>query len=194
MEIVYALHFTTSNCKDTGSSVENNALSLDSLTDIPFLPSIVSSFFLLFWPVPVVCYTAFLSYMEITEGGADVLYWSFSMNSSPTVALITRRAVEESSQLSCEAFPQNSSSLLFLYQSPWIRYLKPSGVFECGASFLSPLPGCPQEPFAGIQGLLFSWGSSSLCNPFHPCSNFGRGGSRHEREAACKCLSKMILL
>lgn len=46
MEIVYALHFTTSSCKDMGSSVENNAFfSLDSLTDIPFLPSIVSSFF-----------------------------------------------------------------------------------------------------------------------------------------------------
>lgn len=190
---MYALHTTTSGCKD-GIIWKKQCLILfsDSLADVPFLFSITWSFFSCLTCPSDLLYCVLRLHRDNRRRCRYVLYWTLSKNSSPIVALITRRAVEENSQLSSEAFPKNSSGLLFLYQSPWTGYLKPSAVFECGSWSSFPLQGCSQGPSAGIWGLLFSW-CSSLCSPFHPCSNSGRGCSRHESEGTYKCLSKMIL-
>lgn len=76
MEIVYALHVTTSSCNRMGSSGNNKALfsllqeiSVDSYRHSTWIFNCVV--FFLFQLVSVVPYTAFLGHTEIA-GDADV--------------------------------------------------------------------------------------------------------------------------
>lgn len=123
MEIIYVLHIIPSSYKDMGTSEKKKTQKTMpySLFGFSCRCSIFIFNCIVFFPFlncPSDVLSCFLSLHGDNRRRRWALYWTLSINFSLSVALVTRKVVEEKSQLSCEAFPKKSSELLFLYRSP----------------------------------------------------------------------------
>lgn len=197
MEIVYALHVTTSSCNRMGSSGNNKALfsllqeiSVDSYRHSTWIFNCVVFFsFSACLSGSLYC---FLGSHRNSRRCRCVLYWAFSMNSSPIVALVTRKAFKWNSQLSCEAFPKTSSGLLFINFPEldiW-RLLEFLNV-EPSPLLLSKVvhKGLPQ-----VCGISCCQGELLHCVAHSTHGQTLAEEGQDRSEASRKCLSKMTVL